>query len=311
MDRATNKVYGHVVGSDSFGHAYVVPLAHVLAQVKDCFPGSPSPPKLAASNGLQRRSNDVAEVGAWDSALDNLEPGDVMDDVHQASFGTHPLTETNLSAWQKSQESTLANRPNALRLNHASKEHLETSSSIAVGPPSTTRSAAPSINTQNASERHHATNAWLPKTPTTSDGALRIKEVIVRRLARFHPLQPLRFSNARDLSGSTTYSDLEPTRPLASTYGDGSGAPYQVYSHPGTNYVRCISPLYDDDPLHMFSGSEASSPPGYAKELDEADLWGGSTATDQSVEERDVWGLESPFWDMDRAQRLYEEGEHP
>ena len=272
--------------------------------MKDCFPGSPAPPKLAASDSLQRRSNDVAEVGAWDTALDNLEPGDVMDDVHQASFGTHPLTETNLSAWQKTQESTLANRPSALRLNHASEEHLETSSSIAVDPPSTTRSTAPSINTQNASERDHAADAWLPKTRTTSDEALRIKEVIVRRLTRFHPLHPRRYFNARALSGSTTHSDLESSSPLASTYGDGSGAPYQVYSHPGTNYARCISPSYDDDALHMFSGSEASSPSRYAKELDEADLWGGSTATDQSVEERDVWELGSPFWDMDPAHRL-------
>ncbi|KAH6867871.1 hypothetical protein B0T10DRAFT_419246, partial [Thelonectria olida] len=37
IDRATNKVYGHVVGSDPLGHAYVIPLAHVLDQVKSCF----------------------------------------------------------------------------------------------------------------------------------------------------------------------------------------------------------------------------------------------------------------------------------
>ncbi|RYP54212.1 hypothetical protein DL768_000991 [Monosporascus sp. mg162] len=37
IDQETNEVYGHVVGSDPLGHAYVVPLAHVLDQVKVSF----------------------------------------------------------------------------------------------------------------------------------------------------------------------------------------------------------------------------------------------------------------------------------
>lgn len=39
VDRATHEVYGHVVGSDALGHAYVVPLTQVLEQLKgfhDC-----------------------------------------------------------------------------------------------------------------------------------------------------------------------------------------------------------------------------------------------------------------------------------
>lgn len=39
MDKATNKVYGHVVGSDPHGNAYVVPLANVFAQVMRSFDG--------------------------------------------------------------------------------------------------------------------------------------------------------------------------------------------------------------------------------------------------------------------------------
>ncbi|RYP17563.1 hypothetical protein DL765_004452 [Monosporascus sp. GIB2] len=37
IDRETSEVYGHVVGSDPLGHAYVVPLAHVMDQVKVSF----------------------------------------------------------------------------------------------------------------------------------------------------------------------------------------------------------------------------------------------------------------------------------
>ncbi|KAK4106356.1 hypothetical protein N658DRAFT_414266, partial [Parathielavia hyrcaniae] len=37
VDSATNKVYGHVVGSDPLGHAYVVPLLAVLDQISRCF----------------------------------------------------------------------------------------------------------------------------------------------------------------------------------------------------------------------------------------------------------------------------------
>jgi hypothetical protein len=75
-----------------------------------------------------------------------------------------------------------------------------------------------------------------------------------------------------------------------------------VYSHPGTNYVRCISPPYDDEALHIFSGSEASSPPQYPTTLDDEDVWDGSTATDQSVEEQDAWRLESPFSNMEGSE---------
>ncbi|KAH7111489.1 hypothetical protein B0J13DRAFT_272324 [Dactylonectria estremocensis] len=53
IDRATNEVYGHVVGSDPLGHAYVVPLAYVLEQVKACFEakhvGLASPAKASGS----------------------------------------------------------------------------------------------------------------------------------------------------------------------------------------------------------------------------------------------------------------------
>ncbi|KAL2128566.1 hypothetical protein VTI74DRAFT_9007 [Chaetomium olivicolor] len=37
VDSRTNNVYGHVVGSDPLGHAYVVPIAHVLEQLMDSF----------------------------------------------------------------------------------------------------------------------------------------------------------------------------------------------------------------------------------------------------------------------------------
>ncbi|KAI0126787.1 hypothetical protein BJ170DRAFT_596356 [Xylariales sp. AK1849] len=37
VDKITNEVYGHVVGSSPFGHAYIVPLQHVMQQIKTCF----------------------------------------------------------------------------------------------------------------------------------------------------------------------------------------------------------------------------------------------------------------------------------
>jgi hypothetical protein len=394
VDETTNNVYGHVVGSDPFGHAYVVPLAHVLVQVADCFSGLPAPPELAPSDGLKRTSSNVARMGARDTTLDYPEPSDVMHDVQRAALGTPPLTETNLWLWQKIQESTSANRPNELGLNHLSEDHLESFSSIAVGPPSTTRSTALSVKTQDASERYQWVDSWLPETRTASDGVswfslanhgphrnsgsmtlsssneiashaleagsnskttpdqprepseqllarltqplttdgsphqrfdnqpetaglqgriafhtARAQGAAVRRLPRLH-IRPRTFSHARGFSVSTTHRDSEQFSTLASTYADKSGVPDQVYTHPGTNYPRHISSSYDDDPLHIFSGSEASSPARYAKELDDADLWDGSTATDQSMEERDVWGLEWPFSDMGAARGLQEEREY-
>ena len=37
MFRETNEVFGHIIGSDPLGHAYVVPLTHVLEQIETCF----------------------------------------------------------------------------------------------------------------------------------------------------------------------------------------------------------------------------------------------------------------------------------
>ncbi len=55
VDSKTNKVYGHVVGSGSRGHAYVVPMVHVLQQLRDHFPAVghelANPDALRASAG--------------------------------------------------------------------------------------------------------------------------------------------------------------------------------------------------------------------------------------------------------------------
>jgi hypothetical protein len=69
VDTATNKVYGHVVGSDPLGHAYVAPLADVLHQIAVCF-GGEAVPRFAACNVARDSSQSPADRNAGGTAPD-------------------------------------------------------------------------------------------------------------------------------------------------------------------------------------------------------------------------------------------------
>jgi hypothetical protein len=73
VDRATNKVYGHVVGSDPIGHAYVVSLAHVLDQVKGHL-NVEAAPKFAVPSGVGGSLKRSGEKNAPGTVSDTWEP---------------------------------------------------------------------------------------------------------------------------------------------------------------------------------------------------------------------------------------------
>jgi hypothetical protein len=80
VDRATNKVYGHVVGSDPIGHAYVVSLAHVLDQVKDHL-NVEATPKFAIPSGVGGSLKRPGEKNAPRTFSDTWEPKSNMVDA--------------------------------------------------------------------------------------------------------------------------------------------------------------------------------------------------------------------------------------
>ncbi|KAI9150050.1 Calcium/calmodulin-dependent protein kinase type 1 [Paramyrothecium foliicola] len=53
VNRATNRIYGHVVGNDALGHAYIVPMVHVFDQINTCFDGIASPVRLKAPGRVE------------------------------------------------------------------------------------------------------------------------------------------------------------------------------------------------------------------------------------------------------------------
>lgn len=342
VDTATNRVYGHIVGSDPFGHAYVAPLADVLAQVVACFPGVAAA-ELAVPHVHEKGRNHPERLDAWYEALytpdlrllgmfnrsmepvdmshhplrvwerepDTLleVPSDITHDVQHPTSATHPLTETNLALWKKTQESSLADKPSQPGRYVFSETHPDSSWSVAAIPPST-RNGASSVIGEDTPQHREDLDMAIEGPRVDPDETIRDIDVAFCRPLGFMFSRPRISSHTRGLSASTTHSVSEPLNTLATTDADGSGIPYQQCSHPDTNCARCISLSYFDDAPQFSSGSE-SSPPQYAKTIHEADLWDGSTATDQNMEEEDAWALEpASFSDMEVARRLLEKSKY-
>ncbi len=72
FDCATNKVYGHVVGSGPQGHAYVTPLVHVLGQLSDLFGPSTVSCGLASPNGLRATSENEFTLNIAPDPFDDV-----------------------------------------------------------------------------------------------------------------------------------------------------------------------------------------------------------------------------------------------
>lgn len=88
VDKATNKVYGHIVGSDPLGHAYVVSLAHVFAQLSPCFDGK-AWPRLSVPHDVRGGSRSPIEQSRLIGK--SRESTDEPSQADEESFST-PLT---------------------------------------------------------------------------------------------------------------------------------------------------------------------------------------------------------------------------
>jgi serine/threonine protein kinase len=60
VNRATDRIFGHVVGSDTLGHAYVVPLSRVFEQVNSRFEGFAEPVRLSAPRKAESEASSSA-----------------------------------------------------------------------------------------------------------------------------------------------------------------------------------------------------------------------------------------------------------
>jgi hypothetical protein len=85
VDTAANKVYGHVVGSDPLGHAYVVPLAHVLQQIANCFGGEAVPRFAVCDSGQDSPKAQAVAPGALLTTCAD-QPANLAENLESLSF---------------------------------------------------------------------------------------------------------------------------------------------------------------------------------------------------------------------------------